>query len=504
MLRDNSYLIKTLNLIDILQEEFSIEFDSTDKYASIVKKLSKMTSFAKCNEEKDTFKLKKEMRATIEEYLYSMNIYKFKQKIGNFYTVMTTGFAIENEQDIPHYELDVLNDIYLLRFLTSFIQCITYVQKDDKLLVKYSKSMTIFGYNNLTNVCRGKVLDLNTKEIISYPFDKFFNLGECAETNNERIQGLLSKATYISAMDKADGSTIIITKVGDELIINTNGEFNNIQITMAKKLLLEKYQYFVKNIKENFTYVFELIHPSDKKVIDYNGEKKLLLLAIRDLKSRRLLRYDECEQVALDLKLELVGCFDFTTLDDFVHLSHTLKDSNREGWVIRIITEDEDIMFKLKIDEYCVLHRSILGSVNAFDIFELMYENTLDDAIAKADEGTKVLISDMVIKINNIMTNVENSLRNSLDIVKAKFDITQEEFRECLKDRQHPKYQERLDLIKYIHANCREYYDFEGITAYYRNGLSVEEFMDTIDLIKFKVLCRKKLLLKEEDIVVTA
>ena len=477
MKRNNDYLIKTFSLIDKLQVLFDIKFDSNDKYNSIVQSLKKMSSKVKCIEEVDTFKLDKEIRKEIEEYLYSMDIIKFKNKVGNFNQIMLTGYAIEDENEIPEEELSILKDIYLIRYLASFLQTVSYVQKDNLLLVKYNKSIWNFGYNNLTNICRGKVLDINTKEIISYPFDKFFNLDECEETKFEKMDDLLSKAKYIYAMDKVDGSTIIITKTKNEIIINSNGEFDNIQIDLAKKLLVEKYQNFLSKMEIGYTYVFELIHPKDSKVVNYNGAKKLILLAVRDLTNKRLLRYDECVNLALELELEVVDCFEFTSLKEFVHMSHTLENSNREGWVIRVITDDEDVMFKLKIDEYCILHRSILGKVNPYHVYELMKTDILDDAIAKSDEGTKVLILDMIEQINNILISIEDSLRKSLQLVQANFDITQEEFQDCLKNRQNPKYKQRLELIGFIHKNCREWLDFEGITAYYKNGLSVEEYI---------------------------
>lgn len=497
MKRNNDYLIKTFSLIDKLQVLFDIQFDSNDKYNSIIQSLKGMSSKVECIEKADTFKLDKEIRKDIEDYLYSMNIVKFKKKVGNFNQIMLTGYAIEDENEIPEEELSVLKDIYLIRYLASFLQTISYVQKDNLLLVKYNKSIWNFGYNNLTNICRGKVLDVNTKEIISYPFDKFFNLDECEETAFDKMDNLLAKAKYIYAMDKADGSTITITKTINGIVINTNGEFDNIQVDLAKKLLVEKYQKFLSKMEIGYTYVFELIHPKDSKVVDYNGAKKLLLLAVRDLKDKRLFRYDECVKIALELGLEVVDCFEFTSLKEFVHMSHTLEGSNREGWVIRVITDDEDIMFKLKIDEYCILHRSILGKVNPYHIYELMKTDMLDDVIAKSDEGTKILILDMVEQINNILLSIEESLRTSLQLVQANFDITQEEFQDCLKNRQNPKYKQRLELIGFIHKNCRELLDFEGITAYYKHGKSVEEFIKSIDVIRFKRLGRDKQLFKE-------
>lgn len=501
MKRDNKYLFQTLELIDKLQQLFEIEYDKDDKYFSTISAIRKKFSSKECMENVNLFKLDKSIRNEIQQYLYSMNIKNLSKKTGNFYMIMTTGYAIEDETKIPKMQLEELADAYLCRFLIYFLSTISFSQKDNLLLVKYNKSIWNFGYNNLTNICRGKVIDINTKEIVSYPFDKFFNLGECDETNYSKIENIISKANYISVMDKVDGSTIIITKTKDDFIVNTNGGFDNIQTHLAKKLLVDKYKDSLTKMEVGYTYIFELIHPQDSKVVNYNGAKKLVLLSVRDLKDKRLLRYEECVEVAKNLNMDVVECFEFTNLNEFVDIAKTVKGSNREGWVIRVITGEDDIMFKLKIDEYCILHKSILGKVSPFNVYELMVNDILDDTLSKSDEGTKILILDMVDKINNILENIEISLRNSLDEVKSKFNITQEEFQIAKTDRTHPKYMLRVDLIKYLQQNHRNYLDYEGIMDYYGKGLSVEEFLKTITVSKFKSLCKNKNLLTEEEII---
>lgn len=500
MKRDNKYLLKTLDLLDKLQQVFDIDYDRDNKYYSIIADMKKRFSTKECIENLNTFKLDNSIREEIQKLLYSMNIKNFPKKIGNFYMIMTTGYAIEDETKVPKMQLEQLADVYLCRFFVYFLSTISFSQKDNLLLVKYNKSIWNFGYNNLTNICRGKVIDINTKQIVSYPFDKFFNLGECEETSIDKMQDIIDNAKYISVMDKVDGSTIIITKTENDFIVNTNGGFNNIQTQLAKKLLVDKYKNSLDQMEIGYTYIFELIHPQDSKVVDYKGAKKLVLLSVRDLTDKRLLRYEECVEVAKNLNMDVVECFEFTNLNEFVTMAKTVKNSNREGWVIRVITNEEDILFKLKIDEYCILHKSILGKVNPFNVYELMVNDILDDTLSKSDEGTKVLILDMVDKINNVLENIEINLRNLLDEVKSKFDITQEEFQQAKTDRTHPKYMLRVELIKYLQQHHKGYLDYDGVMDYYGKGISVEDFIKNLTVSKFKSLCKNKKLLTEEEV----
>ena len=42
------------------------------------------------------------------------------------------------------------------------------------LLLKYGKTIWNTGWHNFAKQCRGKVIDLNTRKIVVYPFNKFF------------------------------------------------------------------------------------------------------------------------------------------------------------------------------------------------------------------------------------------------------------------------------------------------------------------------------------------
>lgn len=485
MKRINEYIFRALYLMDDLSVLFNLEVDNSNKYKSILKDLKSLI-----REKEVEIILPHDLRNTIETFLYGVNIPKIQKKIGNFYSVLSTGHSITVEMNIPELELSELSDSSLLLFLVKFLDSINYIQKDNLLLVKYAKNNWDYGWNYLNSACRGKVIDLNTKEIVSYPLDKFFSLNEEEETSIERIEDIIKKHKLITVMDKADGSTISITKYKEELIITTNGDWDNTQINMAKALLNEKYNYFLNNLKDNYTYIFELIHPDNKIVVSYGEDRKLILIAVRDLKTESLLTYKECQEVAQELKLELIECFEFTSMKDFIHLSKTLTD-NREGWVFRVVTDEEDVMFKLKLDEYCKLHKALMQKVSPYVIYELMQEEKLDDVIAKASEETKTLINDGVLKVQSFLTAIETSLRASLNLIQDKFDITPEEFQSAKYNRNHPKLSTRIELIKYAKSIGKDYLNYSGVMAYYEKNISVEDFISEIDTVTFRQVGRK-------------
>ena len=73
---------------------------------------------------------------------------------------------------------------------------------------------------------------------------------------------------------KFDGSLIIVSEGGK--YIATRGSFESEQAEMAKKIIKEKGYSFNKHL----TYLFELIHPNNRIVVDYGDSIKLVLLGV--------------------------------------------------------------------------------------------------------------------------------------------------------------------------------------------------------------------------------
>ena len=276
------YVQKSLNLMDKLVEYFGYSPEKDNYYSSIVQFLYEKS-------QSGAVEIEKCLREEITVYLESLEIEDEKILICKF-----LGMTVNENFVVPeNTSFDLLDDRCFLCFLVTVLRTISWVQSDNLLLVKYSKNIWNTGWHNLAKICRGKVYDLNTHNIVVYPFDKFFNLNEVEETKEERVQELLGKAKEIYVTDKKDGSAIIVTNYNGNVILNTNGQFKNIQIDLARKLFNEKYKGFIENVPEGYTFVFELIHPDNAIVLDYGQEKKLYLLAIRDLTTFKLKSYPE-------------------------------------------------------------------------------------------------------------------------------------------------------------------------------------------------------------------
>lgn len=375
-----SYILKTLKFLDEIADKTNIDYDEVNKYRDIVQEI-----YLNGSQEKESIVVSVELRNNVEDFLISMDIQYEKELIAKFLGLVVEGVYPENLNSLS---FSLLTDVQLLRYLGVFLRTISYVQKGDLLLVKYSKTIWNTGWSNLAKECRGKVIDLKTMSIVVYPFDKFFNLGEVEETKEDRILYLLEQSEKIYITDKKDGSAIIVTNVQGNIIINTNGEFSNIQVELATKMFKEKYAYFYSHIPEGYTFIFELIHPDNRIVLDYGEEKSLYLLAMRDLTTLKLKEYPELVLFAKEYGLNITESFEFTNLNEFILKTKIEVENIKEGWVFRVITATEDIIFKLKFEEYFKLSR-LKNIPSLKKVYSLLIGGSLDDALSVAEQDIK-------------------------------------------------------------------------------------------------------------------
>lgn len=212
-------------------------------------------------------------------------------------------------------------------------------------------------WNNETLQCRGLIMD-DKYNIVARPFVKFFNYEEhCGEDSllpslpNERFE----------VFDKLDGSLGIMYWVNDLPYIATRGSFVSDQAIMANKMLAK---YKINKLDKKYTYLFEIIYPENRIVIDYGFDQDLVLLAIIDTQSGEELDIYETD-VGFPKVNKFDGIKDFTKVRD-------IQRNNAEGFVIRF---SSGVRTKLKYSEYVRLHRLLTG-ITARRIWECLRAGT--------------------------------------------------------------------------------------------------------------------------------
>lgn len=206
-------------------------------------------------------------------------------------------------------------------------------------------------WNEVTLACRGLILDKN-KEVVARPFTKFFNWEE-----SDKVA--IPNETF-EVFEKMDGSLGILYWVENQPFIATRGSFNSKQAQKASDILYQKYAHTFDILDRNCTYLFEIIYPENRIVLDYGEMEDLILLAIVDNLSGK-------EKALQSLGFPLVKKYD--GLKDIATLKK-LEEANKEGFVIKF---ENGLRIKVKFAEYVRIHR-IITQVSSLTIWEYLKE----------------------------------------------------------------------------------------------------------------------------------
>ena len=370
----------------------------------------------------------------IRMLLTEANIEKMKE---NIYKIRhpDADMSQVSQDDINSADLFDLTDTQLVNYFALFCRTVTVQENGDLVLLKYSPVIYETGWNKLALMCRGKVIDMKRQVIVSYPYDKFFNLNEREEYRDDLIADLMDEAKDIVITDKKDGSLIAVTRLSsldNEFLVTTNGSFDNMHINLAKKMIDEQYPTFKKYAAANRTYIFEIVHPDDPHCISYGDTKKMYLHGIRNLDDYSLLDYDTLENVANALDLDIVEreYFDLDTMKDKVHEAN----ANKEGWVVRIIGHDgSEKIVKIKYDEYFVIHRLRCGvnikKIYNHYVFVRDIQEMLPLMMPDIKDATLGVIEEININRQKIASRVETVAKNIANIINFPLgcEMTKEE-----------------------------------------------------------------------------
>ena len=221
-------------------------------------------------------------------------------------------------------------------------------------------------WNDVTLKARGLIFNKMTHEIIARPFEKFFNWDQGK---------FYPPAGPVIRMEKMDGSLGVLYQhktnvprgVQVEYGIATRGSFHSDQAHWAT-------EFFGDNFSEFFplsgkTYLFEIIYPENRIVVDYGEYKGLVLIDVIDNETGKsdLQEFDDCVWPDKVKRVPLPG-FDSGQVNDI--------GSGEEGFVY--LWPERNVRTKMKSAEYVELHK-LVSHLNEKTIWQaLMDGKTLD------------------------------------------------------------------------------------------------------------------------------
>jgi RNA ligase len=242
---------------------------------------------------------------------------------------------------------------------------------------------------------RGLIVNSTTGEIVARPLPKFFN--------HDEIENVPWHLPF-EVTTKEDGSMFIVRGLpSGERVVATRGSFQSTQAFLGERLLSHLYPWL--NYADQITYIFELIHPSNRIVVDYGDREDLILLAMIDTPTGREipLRYAQ-------RGMKVVRRHEFDGIQNGADLLN-LEEPNAEGFVVRF---EDGTRVKVKFEEYKRLHRIVTGCST-----KTIWEHLRDG------RGLDELIDRVPDEFNAFVRNTELDLRMTFtEIEEAAFNLT--------------------------------------------------------------------------------
>jgi len=374
---------------------------------------------------------------------------------------------------------------------------------EDLFIYNYNGRTQIDGvWNEATMLCRGLILDKD-RNIVARPFPKFFNLDECVDVNGalhekkqeKRQQKQANKkqetstlpkfgkdvswilcddgklSYHMSVYDKMDGSLGILyrlpkeTETTDEtkhtsiskLAMATRGSFNSPQAIKATDWLHSKYAHCLPKLNADWTYLFEIIYPANRVVVDYKTREELVLLGAIETSTGHDIPYETLLEQNLGFPLVPVHRRDWKTWQDVVQAMRTasIPAHMSEGFVLHLTeilvgSDDENapplprrsIRLKVKYDSYKRTHAavSMLDNIRVWEAMmhsseelDKLYDLVPDEVlpwVKKVRSEIETRVESMLNAARNFLSEYHNNAKLSRRDIGVKMAARNKEAKE--------------------------------------------------------------------------
>ena len=205
-------------------------------------------------------------------------------------------------------------------------------------------------WNDITITHRWLIKD-EEWNIIARSFNKIFNY---SELDWKRKRDILEDHT-LYVREKLDWSLLIVFFYNWQWITATRWSFISEQSIKWKEIL--EYKWYFEYMDKSLTYLYEVIYPENKIVVDYWNKEDCILLAVTD---KKWVYSPLTEHIPVAKEY---GVYDIDSIQEM-----------REKWLSWkewFVCWSWSKLFKVKFDEYIELHKRRF-SYNKDDIFNLI------------------------------------------------------------------------------------------------------------------------------------
>ncbi len=264
----------------------------------------------------------------------------------------------------------------------------------DLWILDYSKHCSLDGmWNEVTMTCRGMIID-GENNIVSWPFYKFFNVEEL-ETLAPKFPELHLDIPNLpfKAYEKLDGSLGVGYWIDGKLHIATKGSFESDQAIKANEILDKKYPNISEKLNSNYTYLFEIIYPENRIVVNYGDIEDVVLIGVKDTATGEdIPNIDYYKLYGMSVVQEYDAA-------DWKTMREQFSGDNREGFVVRF---SNGFRMKMKYEDYFKKHflKSYLTEKHVFLFYEEGRLDELNDIVNNMDEENQITVARMLKKFD--------------------------------------------------------------------------------------------------------
>ncbi len=283
--------------------------------------------------------------------------------------------------------------------------------------------------NPIVMECRGLILETGTWDIVARSFNRFFNLGEAPETQED------FNWNKFSSFEKVDGSMINVFFYADEWRMATRGSFGeglmqDCDFSWSDLFWKTFNDQGLKTSEMSITtsFTFELCSRFNKIVTDYPEPRLYLLNWYNKLTSEFMLKWQR-DVMAYDGIMPIQ--YNFKSVDEaLAHIEDLeLNDPTNEGLVL---VDNKNNRIKIKNKKYLSLHK--MRGESGFTMKNLLpfiVDGETDELLTYYPE-VEPKLDEMALYLKNLLTFLSVVWNGVKDIEDQK------EFALALKDFQFP------------------------------------------------------------------
>jgi len=285
------------------------------------------------------------------------------------------------------------------------------------LKVSRDNGYIMFKYNQLNSdfnlpevqEARGIIFRESDWKCVCHPFNKFGNYGEsyCPEIDwstasvQEKIDGSLMKVWFDETWHISTNGTIDAFKAPLECANKEITSYGDLFIYCLHSMGIDEHDFFGR-LNSQLTYMFEMVSPYNRVVIEYN-EPRIYFLGVRDNETNEEFMIDRWNEHGVDLMIEAVEeilpipkRYPLFSLEEVKTAANALP-WNEEGYVV---CDANFNRVKIKSPEYVLAHHGRTnGNVSISRLLEIILNNEVDEFLIYAEEYKD--------KINNLISEME-------------------------------------------------------------------------------------------------